>query len=145
MKHLSIIEKLFATNITLIGLVALAFIPEDTGSNDAGAIGWGIYFCLVFVVMTLVIRSWIDFAEYRLSKFRMESFHAEEEPPLGCVLPAPSWEDDDLQWEDDHCEYCDSDESVRVIEPADAASQEDADEYWRWLMEEKQADEKGGK
>lgn len=130
MKHLSVIERLFATNITLIGLVVLAFIPEDTESNEAGAIGWGLYFCLVFVVMTLVIRSWIDFAEYRLDKFRMESFQ---------------WEDDELQWEDDYCEYCDSDESVRVIEPADTTSQEDADEYWRWLMEEKQADEKGGK
>lgn len=134
MKHLSIIEKLFATNITLIGLVALAFIPEDTRSNDAGAIGWGIYFSLVFVVMTLAIRSWIDFAEYHLSKFRMESFQWEDE-------------DDDLQWErgNDYCEYCAGGEWVRVIEPADAASQEDADEYWRWLMEEKQADEKGGK
>ncbi|NBO53560.1 MAG: hypothetical protein EBU84_02975 [Actinobacteria bacterium] len=73
------LQSLIATNVGLVGLIGLAFLPEDDRSKNAGTIGWALYFVIVFIMLTLAIRSWVDYADYKRKQFRVRSWLAEME------------------------------------------------------------------
>lgn len=118
------IYKLVASHTVLFALIVMAFLPEEQPYHDTSAISWGLYFAVVFVSFAFVIRSWIDYADYKRKQFRWRQFLSElddwndqwkwneewnlewdtdsEEPPLGCVMPAPEWESEDDPFRDDN-------------------------------------------
>ena len=62
-------EKLIASHIVLLGLIALAFLPEEQPYNQTSVIGWWLYFLVLAVTTVMAIRSWIDYAQYRRDLF----------------------------------------------------------------------------
>lgn len=71
------LEKLIATHAVFIGLVVLGLLPEDEAQNQAPALGLALYFAILCVVLVLVIRSWIDYAEHKRNEFRKQNLHRE--------------------------------------------------------------------
>lgn len=72
MKYFTVREKLIASHVVLAGLIVLAFIPPDKGSNNAEAVGWAIYFLLITVVFVLAVKSWVEFSDMKRNQHRQE-------------------------------------------------------------------------
>jgi hypothetical protein len=72
MKYFTVREKIIASHVVLAGLIVLAFIPPDEGSNNAEALGWAIYFTLIAVVFVLAVKSWIEFSDMKRNQYRQE-------------------------------------------------------------------------